>query len=58
MEGRGRGQIRSGWRRELSRGRFFTTSTPQFARLNSCAAVFEFDVDPQGNTYAKNWEWK
>lgn len=37
---------------------YFTTSTPKFARLNFCATLFEFDVDPQGNTHSKNWEWK
>ena len=37
---------------------YYTTSDPKLARLNSCAAVFEFDVDPQGNTHSKNWEWK
>jgi hypothetical protein len=37
---------------------YYTTSTAKLARLNSCAAVFEFEVDPQGNTHTKNWEWK
>jgi hypothetical protein len=37
---------------------YFTTATPKLARLNSCAVVFEFEVDPQGNTHTKNWEWK
>ena len=36
----------------------FTTATPKLARLNSCAVLFEFDVDAQGNTHSKNWEWK
>ena len=37
---------------------YYTTTSPKLARLNSCAAVFEFDVDAQGNTHSKNWEWK
>lgn len=37
---------------------YYTTATPKLAQLNSFAAVFEFDVDPQGNTHSKNWEWK
>jgi len=37
---------------------YFTTSTPKLARLNSCVTLFEFEVDPQGNTHTKNWEWK
>ena len=36
---------------------YFTTATPKLARLNSCATLFEFEVDPQGNTHTKNWEW-
>ena len=37
---------------------YYSTATPKLARLNSCASVFEFEVDPQGNTHSKNWEWK
>ena len=37
---------------------YYSSASPKFARLNTCAAVFEFDVDPQGNTQSKNWEWK
>jgi len=37
---------------------YYTTSTPKLAQLNSCAGVFEFEVDPQGNTHTKIWEWK
>jgi hypothetical protein len=34
------------------------TSSPAWARLNSVATVFEFEVDGQGNTHAQLWEWK
>jgi hypothetical protein len=37
---------------------FYQTTSPQWARLNGVAAVFEFEVDPQGNTKAGIWEWK
>jgi hypothetical protein len=37
---------------------YYSTATPKLARLNSIAAVFEFDVDVQGNTHSKLWEWK
>ena len=37
---------------------YFTTATPKLARLNSCASIFEFEADPQGNTHVKIWEWK
>ena len=37
---------------------YFSTASPKLARLNGSATVFEFDVDPEGNTHAKLWEWK
>jgi len=37
---------------------YYTTASQKWARLNGIAAVFEFDVDPEGNTSAKIWEWK
>ena len=37
---------------------FYSTATPKLARLNSVATVFEFEVDAEGNTHAKSWEWK
>jgi hypothetical protein len=36
----------------------FSTKSAKLARLNSTAAVFEFDVDASGNTASKMWEWK
>ncbi len=37
---------------------YYTTASQKLARLNGCAAVFEFDVDSEANTHAKIWEWK
>jgi hypothetical protein len=37
---------------------YYQTSDPTWARLNSVAALFEFEVDPQGNTRSQLWEWK
>jgi hypothetical protein len=37
---------------------FYSTASPKLARLNSVAAVFEFEADAEGNTHAKLWEWK
>lgn len=37
---------------------YFSTASPQFARLNAVAAVFEYDLDVEGNTRIKLWEWK
>jgi hypothetical protein len=37
---------------------YFETSSGPWARLNAVAAVFEFEVDAQGNSRAQLWEWK
>ena len=36
----------------------YSTASAKLARLNSIAGVFEFDVDANGNTQSKIWEWK
>ena len=35
----------------------YSTSSTKLARLNSIAGVFEFEVDPAGNTTTKVWAW-
>jgi hypothetical protein len=37
---------------------YYSTASPKLARLNTVAAVFEFEVDADGNTSEKTWEWK
>lgn len=37
---------------------YYSSASPRLARLNGVAAVFEFDVDAEGNTHSKLWEWK
>jgi hypothetical protein len=37
---------------------YYQSSSPAWARLNSIAAVFEYDVDSQGNSRSQLWEWK
>lgn len=36
----------------------FSTTSTKWARLNSCALLFEFDVDSAGNVSAKGYEWR
>jgi hypothetical protein len=36
----------------------YSTASAKLTRLNSIAGVFEFDVDTNGNTHSKIWEWK
>lgn len=37
---------------------YYQTTAKPWARLNSVAAIFEFEVDAEGNTRAELWEWK
>ena len=37
---------------------YYSTASQKLARLNGGAAVYEFDVDAEGNTHSKFWEWK
>ena len=40
------------------RGAFnFHTQSEKFSRLNGIAAVFEYDVEADGSSKAKIWEW-
>jgi len=37
---------------------YYQSASPAWARLNRVAAVFEFEMDPQGNCRDESWEWK
>jgi hypothetical protein len=37
---------------------YYQTTAPVWLRLNSVAAIFEFEVDAQGNSKSEIWEWK
>jgi hypothetical protein len=37
---------------------YFQTASQKLARLNSAPGVFEYEVDPEGKTRNKVWEWK
>ena len=37
---------------------YFHTNSPKYARLNTVGGVHEHDVDADGNTTIKAWEWK
>jgi len=40
------------------RGAFhFQTNSEKFARLNGIAAVYEYDIEVDGSTKGKIWEW-
>ena len=58
MKGAGAGTIKAGGAVSYRGAVYFSTSSPKLARLNTVAAVFEFEVDAGGNTHTKYWEWK
>jgi hypothetical protein len=37
---------------------YYSSAAPKFARLNAVVQLFEFEVDTEGNTHSKGWEWK
>jgi len=37
---------------------YHQTSTATWLRLNTVAAIFEYEVDAQGNSRSQLWEWK
>ena len=37
---------------------YIQSPSPKWARLNSIAVVYEYEVDAQGNTRAQLYEWK
>lgn len=37
---------------------YYQTATPAWSRLNKVAAIYEYEVDGQGNCTSKVWEWK
>jgi hypothetical protein len=37
---------------------FLTNSTGKLEFLNSMIAIFEAEIDPEGNFSEKSWEWK
>jgi hypothetical protein len=57
---KGSGQGKFGARGAVSyRGiLYFQTTSPKFARMNGAPGVFEYEVDPEGKTHTRIWEWK
>ena len=37
---------------------YYQSASPAWAKLNSLAGIFEYEVDAQGNTRGQLWEWK
>lgn len=37
---------------------YYLSSSARWSRLNKVAAIFEYEVDAEGNTRSQFWEWK
>ena len=57
-KGQGVGKFLAGGAVSYRGALYYSTANPKLARLNTIAGVFEFDVDGDGNTHSKIWEWK
>lgn len=56
--GQGVGRLRAGGAVSYRGAVYYSTASEKLARLNTVAAIFEFEVDANGNTHSKLWEWK
>ncbi|HEX5412929.1 MAG TPA: hypothetical protein VFZ27_13850 [Terriglobia bacterium] len=57
-KGQGIGKFAEGGAVSYRGAIYYSTASPKLTQLNGIAAVFEFDVDAEGNTHSKLWEWK
>jgi hypothetical protein len=56
--GQGVGTIGQGGAVSYRGAVFYHSSSPRWSRLNSVAAIFEYEVDAEGNCRSILWEWK
>jgi hypothetical protein len=57
-KGSGVGKIRENGALSYRGILYYRTASQKLARLNNAAGVFEYEVDPEGKTHTKIWEWK
>lgn len=56
--GQGVGTIRKDGGVSFRGALYYQSSSPKWSRLNSVAAIFEHEVDAEGNVRSQLWEWK
>ena len=56
--GQGVGTLKKGGAVSYRGSLYYQTSSPRWSRLNNVAAIFEYEVDGEGNTTGEIWEWK
>lgn len=55
--GQGVGRITESGATEFRGAIYFQTASPNWARLNAIAVVYEYSADESGKTESKLWEW-
>lgn len=56
--GQGVGTFEAGGAISYRGALYLQPSSPKWARLNSVAAVFEYEQEANGNSKGQTWEWK
>ena len=56
-KGSGRGKFGAGGAVSYRGILYYQTPSAKLAKLNAVCGVFEYDVDPEGKTHTKVWEW-
>jgi len=57
-KGQGVGRLLGGGAVSYRGALYYETQSEKWKRLNTIALVFEYDVDTDGNTRTKSWEWR
>jgi hypothetical protein len=58
FKAQGVGKLLDGGAVSYRGAQYFSSTSPKFSRLNTIAALFEYEADADGNTKSTLWEWK
>ena len=58
FKAQGAGKLLDGGAVSYRGAQYYFSNSPKLSRLNTIAAVFEYEADADGNTKSKLWEWK
>ena len=58
FKAQGVGKLLDGGAVSYRGAQYFSSNSPKLSRLNTIAAIFEYEADADGNTKSKLWEWK
>jgi hypothetical protein len=57
-KGSGLGKLKEGGAVSYRGILYYQTASKKLAKLNTAPGVFEYEVDTEGKTHTKVWEWK